>query len=115
MSTPLAKFQIACLRLDDQECLLVEVQDIVVGKSGEMTCWARPLVLCTGELIQDVRQTPDLLWPAHELELAYDFELLPAMDVLATEVLFPEPDRTAILWRFLEKLKILHQNERFSA
>jgi hypothetical protein len=115
MPTPLAKFQIACLRLDDQELLLVEVQDIVVGKSGEMTCWARPLVLCTGELVQDVRQTPDLLWPAHELELAYDFELLPAMDLLATEVLFPEPDRTAILWRFLEKLKRLHQSVRFSA
>jgi hypothetical protein len=115
MPTPLTQFQIACLRLDDQEVLLVEVQDIVVSKSGEMTCWARPLVICTGGLVQDVRQTPDLLWPAHELELAYDVDVLPAMEMLATEVLFPEPERARILWRFLERLRILHQNARFSA
>ncbi|MBC7883517.1 MAG: hypothetical protein H7Y37_19685 [Anaerolineae bacterium] len=115
MSLPLAKFQIACLRLDDQEKLLVEVQDLVIGKSGEMTCWARPLVLCTGEMVQDVRQTPDLLWPAQELEVAYDSDVLPAMDLLATEVLFPEPERTAILWRFLERLRKLHHSARFSA
>lgn len=115
MSTPLAKFQIACLRLNAQEVLLVEVQDLVVGKSGEVTCWARPLVVCTGTSVQDVRQAPDLLWPASQLEVAYDIDILPAMDLLGTEILFPEPERTALLWRFLERLRTLHQSERFSA
>jgi len=115
MSLPLAKFQIACLRLDAQEILLVEVQDLIVSKNGEMTCWARPLVICTGASIHDVRQTPDLLWPAQHLEVAYDTDVLPAMDLLATEVLFPEPERTELLWRFLERLRMFRQSERFSA
>ncbi|BAC89215.1 hypothetical protein [Gloeobacter violaceus] len=99
----LVKDQLVCLRLDDAEqLLLAEVKDIVVNARGELTCWARPLALRSGGgRIQDVRQAPDLLWPATEFEAALDAEVTSMLAVLATEALFPDPVRTASLLQFV--------------
>ncbi|MBW4698866.1 MAG: hypothetical protein KME03_13385 [Aphanocapsa lilacina HA4352-LM1] len=99
----LLKDQLVCLHLDDAaQVLLAEVKDIVVNARGELTCWARPLVLRSGEgQVQDVRQAPDLLWPATEFEAALDAEVAPLLAVLATEALFPDPLRTASLLQFV--------------
>ncbi|MBC8122703.1 MAG: hypothetical protein H7Y22_12785 [Gemmatimonadaceae bacterium] len=95
--------QIVRLRNPD-EVLLAEVKQMIVNARNEIVCWARPLVICTVDGVRDVRQSPDLLWPAASLEAAYDTEITIALGVLGTESLFAVPERTALLHQFIAKM-----------
>ncbi len=103
MSLKLVPNQLVCLRTSTQ-VLLAEVKEIALNARGELLCWARPLVISTQTQVEDVRQAPDLLWPAIELEAALDVEVLSMLEVLKIEALFPDPERTARLWQFIRHL-----------
>ncbi len=106
--------QIVCLE-HESTCLYAEV--IQVAQSRPV-CWVRPLLLVEflsnypsfKPLVYDLRVTADLVWPLALFRPALDTEVIPLVELLASE---PQPDRAPVamkqLNQFIHKVWQAHQ------
>ncbi|BAZ66592.1 hypothetical protein NIES4106_13440 [Fischerella sp. NIES-4106] len=105
--------QIVSLEHDDSK-LYAEVIQVVISRN---LCWVRPLLLLVNSseppLINDLRETSDLLWPLDLFRPALDTEVISILSQVLAKEPKPEIDFPSkqLLHQFIHEVWQAHKKE----